>query len=44
MTPEVLHALLWRARSGIRVEGLNFFAGHGVADPSYRPPRLPYER
>ena len=26
----------------MRVDGIGVFAGHGVADPNYRPPRLPY--
>jgi hypothetical protein len=42
MTAEVVDALLWRARSALRVDGLPLFAGHGLADPLYRPPRLPY--
>ncbi|GAA3389398.1 hypothetical protein [Cryptosporangium minutisporangium] len=39
---DVLSGFLWRARAGIRTEGLPLFAGHGMADPAYRPPRLPY--
>ncbi len=39
---EVLSGFLWRARSGIRLDGAPLHAGHGMADPSYRPPRLPY--
>ncbi|WP_139307328.1 hypothetical protein [Micromonospora pattaloongensis] len=35
-------SLLWRARAGIRTERMPCFAGHGMADPAYRPPRLPY--
>jgi hypothetical protein len=42
MTPEVLHAFLWRARCGLRTEGLPLLAGHGIADPNYRPAHLPY--
>lgn len=42
MSWDVLHALLWRARSGLRIDRAPLFAGHGVADPNYRPPRLPY--
>lgn len=42
MTAEIVDALLWRARSALRVDGAPFFAGHGLADPLYRPPRLPY--
>lgn len=42
MTPAVLHSLLWRARSSIRLDGVGLFAGHGLADAAYRPPRLPY--
>ena len=34
--------MLWRARSALRVDALPLFAGHGLADPLYRPPRLPY--
>jgi hypothetical protein len=39
---EALAGLLWRARSGVRVDRLPLFAGHGMADQHYRPPRLPY--
>jgi hypothetical protein len=39
---EVLLGLLWRARSGVRVDRRSLFAGHGMADQHYRPPRLPY--
>lgn len=42
MTAEIVDALLWRARSALRVDSLPLFAGHGLADPLYRPPRLPY--
>jgi hypothetical protein len=42
MTAEVLEALLWRARAALRVDGLAMTAGHGLADPQYRPPRLPH--
>jgi hypothetical protein len=42
MTPEILQGLLWAVRSGLRLEALNLRAGHGVADPNYRPPQLPY--
>jgi len=42
MTPEILQGLLWAVRSGLRLETLNLRAGHGVADPNYRPPQLPY--
>lgn len=42
MTAEIVDALLWRARSALRVDALPLFAGHGLADPLYRPPRLPY--
>ena len=34
--------MLWAVRSGLRLEALNLRAGHGVADPNYRPPQLPY--
>ncbi|MFV0523625.1 MAG: hypothetical protein ACK5RL_03920 [Acidimicrobiales bacterium] len=42
MTAEVLDALIWRARAALRVDGLSMHVGHGLADPLYRPPRLPY--
>lgn len=42
MTPEVLQGLLWRARNNLRADAINLSAGHGVADPNYLPPRLPY--
>lgn len=42
MVDEILAALLWRARLGIRVGDLRACAGHGYVDPSYRPPALPY--
>ena len=42
MIPEIVHALVSRARAGVRIDGLGVHAGHGVADPGYRPPRLPY--
>ena len=42
MTPDVLHGLLWLARAGLRARGEAVHAGHGYADPNYRPPRLPY--
>lgn len=42
MTPEILQGLLWRLRSGLRADSINLSAGHGIADPNYRPPRLPY--
>jgi hypothetical protein len=41
-TAGVLSAFIGRARSGIRADGLPLLAGHGMADPAYRPPRLPY--
>lgn len=39
---ELLEGLLWRARTGVRVEGPPLRAGHGMADAAYRPPALPY--
>lgn len=39
---ELVEGLLWRARAGIRVDGLALRAGHGMADGAYRPPALPY--
>lgn len=39
---ELLAGFLWRARAGIRLEGTRLRAGHGMADPGYRPPYLPY--
>lgn len=39
---ELLTAILWRARAGVRAEGLGVMAGHGMADAAYRPPALPY--
>ena len=42
MAGEIVDALLWRTRTAVRLEGTPQFAGHGVADPTYRPPRLPY--
>ncbi|WP_298460952.1 hypothetical protein [uncultured Cellulomonas sp.] len=42
MTADIIDALLWRTRSALRLDGAPLFAGHGLADPMYRPPRLPY--
>jgi hypothetical protein len=42
MTAEIVDAMLWRARCALRVDALPLFAGHGLADALYRPPRLPY--
>ena len=39
---ELLLGILWRARAGIRADGLAVTAGHGMADAAYRPPALPY--
>lgn len=39
---ELIEGLLWRARAGVRVEGVALRAGHGMADAAYRPPALPY--
>lgn len=35
-------SFLWRARSAMRIDRVPLFAGHGLADANYRPPRLPY--
>jgi hypothetical protein len=37
-----LASFLWRARSAMRIDRVPLFAGHGLADANYRPPRLPY--
>ena len=42
MTAEIIDALLWRTRAALRLDRTALFAGHGLADPLYRPPRLPY--
>ncbi len=42
MTTSALHGFLWLARSGLRLDADQLTAGHGFADPQYRPPRLPY--
>lgn len=42
MTADIIDALLWRVRAALRLDGAPLFAGHGLADPMYRPPRLPY--
>lgn len=39
---ELLTGFLWRARAGVRADGLAVMAGHGMADAAYRPPALPY--
>jgi hypothetical protein len=38
---ELIEGLLWRARAGIRVEGLSLRTGQGMADAAYRPAALP---
>ena len=42
MTADIVDAVLWRVRAALRLDGAPLFAGHGLADPMYRPPRLPY--
>lgn len=42
MVPEVLDGLLWLVRLGLRAGPAGIHAGHGYADPSFRPARLPF--
>lgn len=42
MTADIVDAVLWRVRAALRLDGAPLHAGHGLADPLYRPPRLPY--
>lgn len=42
MTADIVDALLWRSRAVLRLDVSPLHAGHGLADPLYRPPRLPY--
>ena len=42
MVPEVLEGMLWLARLGLRCQVGTVRAGHGYADPSFRPASLPF--
>lgn len=42
MVPEVLDGVLWLARLGLRSRTGVVRAGHGYADPNFRPSSLPY--
>lgn len=42
MVDEILSSLLWRSRLAVRAGRARAFAGHGYADPSYRPPVVPF--
>jgi hypothetical protein len=42
MVPEVLEGMLWLARLGLRCQVGTVRAGHGYADPGFRPPSLPF--
>jgi hypothetical protein len=42
MVPEVLEGMLWLARLGLRCQVGTVRAGHGYADPSFRPSSLPF--